>query len=216
MIESIKNIIELFLDKSKHWTLKAGVFISVIGMLFILDITFDLSYDNFLTNKLENIEKIQIIKKNYEADSLKLIKIKVLEDQILNKKHYSELIFKNLDSSLNTLKATLGSSDTTVNKSRSYFLMLLSSNFFFLLIIVILIFSPFFDKDFKTLKSITSWFASLTSFSSIIFATTWLTFRIPIINNDPNLNYFLNFCLHIFLVILLVKIFSKDGKITIY
>ena len=65
MIEGIKNIIELFLDKSRHWTLKAGVFISVIGLLFILDFMFNLSYNYFINNKLENIEKLQIIKKGY-------------------------------------------------------------------------------------------------------------------------------------------------------
>ena len=70
MIEGIKNIVELFLDKSKHWTLRAGVFISVIGVLFILDFTLDLSYNYYVSRKLENLEKIQILKKEYSADAL--------------------------------------------------------------------------------------------------------------------------------------------------
>ncbi|MEN9323541.1 MAG: hypothetical protein RL699_1321, partial [Bacteroidota bacterium] len=45
MIDGIINIIKLFLDKSKHWTLRAGVFISIIGLLLILDFTLNLSYN---------------------------------------------------------------------------------------------------------------------------------------------------------------------------
>lgn len=230
MIEGIKNIIELFLDKSKHWTLRAGIFISIIGMLFIIDFTFDISYNSFISNKLENLEKIQIIKKGYEKDSLKLKNVNILEQQIINKKHYSELLFRDFNLSFNSLKNSITpnindqnqikitNTKHTISKPniRSSFLMLISSNFFFLIVLVILLFSPFFDNDLKTLKSISSWFASLISFSIIIVLTTLLAFKIPIIYNEPIYNYALNLILHTLLVFILAKIFAKDGKITIY
>ena len=205
MIEGLKNIIELFLDKSKHWTLRTGVFISIIGLLFVLDFTFDLSYNYFVNNKLENIEKIQIIKKGYSNDTLKLKKIISIEYQIINKKHYTEslfLSFNSLKKSIipNTIdqNPTSNTIPKTINNTaniRSYFLMLLSSNFLFLIILAILLFSPFFDKELKSLKSLSSWFASVISFTLTIFITTWLTFKIPIIYNEPFYNYLLNIIL---------------------
>ena len=171
MIEGIKNIIELFLDKSKHWTLRTGVFISIIGLLFILDFTFDLSYNYFINNKLDNLEKIQNIKKGYSADTLKLKKIAVFEYQILNKKHYTESLFFSFNSLKNSITPNIIDQNptnkttpkTVTNKPniRSYFFMLLSSNFLFLIVFTILIFSPLFDKELKSLKSLSSWFASL-------------------------------------------------------
>ncbi len=167
MIEEIKNIIELFLDKSKHWTLRAGIFISVIGVLFILDFTLDISYNYYVSRKLDNLEKIQILKKDYSTDTLKLKKIVFLEEKIMNKKHYSEFIFPDFsfpDFSFNSFKKSSIPKITdqkptkivipkaTTNNSNipSYFWMFVSSNYFFLLIFVILIFLPLFGKDQRT------------------------------------------------------------------
>jgi hypothetical protein len=54
MIDGIINIIKLFLDKSKHWTLRAGVFISIIGFMIYhtlmikSSILFNMVYMNLL------------------------------------------------------------------------------------------------------------------------------------------------------------------------
>lgn len=223
MIEGIKNIVELFLDKSKHWTLRAGVFISIIGVLFILDFTLDLSYNYYVSRKLENLEKIQILKKDYSADALKLKKIVFLEDKILNKKHYSEFIFPDLsfpDFSFSSLKnsTTANTKDQNPTKIvrpkiktnkpniRSYFWMLLSSNYIFVIVFVVMIFLPLYGKEQRTLKSISGWFAGLISFSLIIILVTWISFRIPLIYNEPIYNYILNFSIHTFFIILIAKL----------
>lgn len=222
MIEGIKNIIELFLDKSKHWTLRAGVFISIIGVLFILDFTLDLSYNYYVSRKLENLEKIQILKKDYSNDSLKLRKIFFLEEKILNKKHYSEFIFPDFsfpDFSSNSIKKSRSPQITDqkatkivtpkiiTNKSsiRSYYWMLLSSNYLFVIVFAFLIFLPLYGKEQRTLKSISGWFASLISFSLIIIFITWISFRIPLIYNEPIYNYILNFIIHTIFIIAIAK-----------
>ena len=226
MIEGIKNIIELFLDKSRHWTLKAGVFISVIGLLFILDFMFNLSYNYFINNKLENIEKLQIIKKGYSEDTLKLKKIQELEENVLNEKHYTEsffLSFNSLKKSIipNTTDQNVDNKNIPKNATNkknipSPFLMLLTSNLLFLILLIILIFRPFFDKELKTIKTLSSWFASITVLITLITITVWLSFQIPIFYNQPIYNYVLNFILHVILIIGIVKIFGKNGTITIY
>lgn len=226
MIEGIKNIIELFLDKSRHWTLKAGVFISVIGLLFILDFMFNLSYNYFINNKLENIEKLQIIKKGYSEDTLKLKKIQELEESVLNEKHYTEsffLSFNSLKKSIipNTTDQNVDNKNIPKNATNkknipSPFLMLLTSNLLFLILLIILIFRPFFDKELKSIKTLSSWFASITVLITLITITVWLSFQIPIFYNQPIYNYVLNFILHVILIIGIVKIFGKNGTITIY
>jgi hypothetical protein len=226
MIEGIKNIIELFLDKSRHWTLKAGVFISVIGLLFVLDFMFNLSYNYFINNKLENIEKLQVIKKGYSDDTLKLKKIEELEENVINEKHYSESFFLSFNSFKksiipNTTDQNVDNKNTPKNATnkkniRSPFLMLLTSNLLFLILLIILVFRPFFDKELKSLKTLSSWFASMTILITIITITVWLSFQIPILYNQPIYNYVLNFILHVILIIGIVKIFGKNGTITIY
>lgn len=222
MIEGIKNIVELFLDKSKHWTLRAGVFISVIGVLFILDFTLDLSYNYYVSRKLENLEKIQILKKDYSTDDLKLKKILFLEEKIMSKKHYSEFIFPDLsfpDFSFSSLKNSTIAKTTDQNptkivipktktnnpKIRSYFWMLISSNYLFVIVFVIMIFLPLTGKEQRTLKSISGWFAGLVVFSLIIIFVTWISFRIPLINNEPIYNYILNFIIHTLFIVLIAK-----------
>jgi hypothetical protein len=222
MIEGIKNIVELFLDKSKHWTLRAGVFISVIGVLFILDFTLDLSYNYYVSRKIENLEKIQILKKDYSAEALKLKKIQFLEEKIMSKKHYSEFIFPDFSfpdfpfSSLknSTIAKTKDQNPTKIvtpkiktNKPniRSYFWMLLSSNYFFVIVFVVMIFLPLTGKEQRTLKSISGWFAGLVVFSLIIIFVTWISFRIPLINNEPIYNYILNFIIHTIFIVLIAK-----------
>jgi hypothetical protein len=222
MIDGIINIIKLFLDKSKHWTLRAGVFISIIGLLLILDFTLNLSYNYYVSRKLENLEKIQILKKEYSTDDLKLKKILVLEDKILDKKHYSDFIFPDLSfadftfSSLKNLtitkeinqkttKIVIPKTTTNNPKIRSYFWMLLSSNYLFVIVFAIMIFLPLKNKEQRTLKSISGWFAGLVVFSLIIIFVTWISFRIPLIYNEPIYNYILNFILHATFIVLIAK-----------
>ncbi|MCK8143318.1 hypothetical protein MW871_15925 [Flavobacterium sp. I-SCBP12n] len=221
MIEEIKNIVELFLDKSKHWTLRAGVFISIIGVLFILDFSLDLSYNYYVNSKLENLEKIQILKKDYSKDTLKLKKILFLENKIINKKHYSEFIFPDLslpsfDFSYLT-KSTPKINDkkptkTIIVKStikkvnlRSYYWMLFSSNFLLVIVFVVMLFMPLYGKEQRTLKSISGWFAGLVSLSVMMFIITWVAFKIPLIGNNPIYNYILNAVIHIIFLIIVAK-----------
>jgi hypothetical protein len=227
MIEEIRKIIEIFLDKSKHWTLRAGIFISILGFLFIVDFSLNLSYNYHLSNKLEHLEKINSLKKVYEKDSLKFKNIVELENRIICKKHYSDYLL-NLDFSDNfSFKDSRKSITTKINEQKpknnttaknitnkknipSYHWMLISSNYFFLIVFVILIFVPLFGKEQRTLKSLTGWFAGLISFALIIFIVTWIAFKIPIINNNPIYNYILNALIHTVFIAVIVK--NSDKK----
>ena len=89
MIETLKNFIELILDKSKRWTYKFAIIISIISILFVMDFTFKISYNNYLSNKLENLEKIQSLKKGFTNEPNKLKRLLNIENEIFYEKHYS-------------------------------------------------------------------------------------------------------------------------------
>ena len=74
MIEELRKIIELFLDKSKHWTLRAGIFMSILGFIFIIDFCLNFSYNYHLNNKLNHLEKVNSLKIQYKNDSIALKK----------------------------------------------------------------------------------------------------------------------------------------------
>ena len=196
MIEEIRKIIELFLDKSKHWTLRAGIFISILGFLLIIDFSLNLSYNYHLSNKLEHLEKINTLKNIYDKDSIKLKEISITENRVLCKKHYSDYLFyfdlsesfflseskKSITPKIKDQKPknnTNPKSAIIKKNIPSYFWMLFSSNYFFLLVLVVLVFVPLFGKEQRTLKSLTGWFAGLISFSLIILVITWIAFKIP-------------------------------------
>jgi len=217
MFEGIKNIVELFLDKSKHWTLRASVFISIIGILFILDLSLNLSSNVFINNKIESLTKIQTLKRNYNNDSINLKKITDLENKIIDKKHYSDFLFPNfslnflIKSNIENIKdqspTKIVKPNIATNNSniRSYFWMLISSNYLFVIVFVVMIFFPLYGKEQRTLKSISGWFAGLISFSLIIILVTWVSFKIPLIYNEPIFNYILNFIIHTIFIILIAK-----------
>ena len=221
MIEEIRKIIEIFLDKSKHWTLRAGIFISILGFIFIVDFSLNLSYNYHLSNKLEHLEKINSLKKVYENDSLKLKNILETENRIILKKHYSDYLLnldlldnfsfndpkKSISPKINDQKPKNNTIPKTITKKKnipSYFWMLVSSNYFLLLVFVILIFVPLFGKEQRTLKSLTGWFAGLISFALMIFIITWIAFKIPILFGNPIYNYILNAVIHTVFIALIV------------
>lgn len=140
----------------------------------------------------------------------------------MSKKHYSEFIFPDLsfpDFSFSSLKNSTIAKTTDQNPTkivipktktnnpniRSYFWMLISSNYLFVIVFVIMIFLPLTGKEQRTLKSISGWFAGLVVFSLIIIFVTWISFRIPLINNEPIYNYILNFIIHTLFIVLIAK-----------
>ncbi len=223
MIEELRKIIELFLDKSKHWTLRAGIFMSILGFIFIIDFCLNFSYNYHLNNKLNHLEKVNSLKIQYKNDSIKLKNIIALEKRILGKKHYSDYLFnldlpstfsfnddkKNINPKIRDLK--LENNDRIEKKNiPSYFWMFITSNYFFILIFSILIFLPLFGKQQRTLKSLSGWFAGLVSFSLIMIIVTWIAFKIPIIDNNPIYNYILNVIIHTFFIVIIVKNSDKE------
>ncbi len=223
MFETIKNFIDLILDKSKHWTLKLAASISILSLILIIDYNFKLSYNHFIESKLTNLEKIESLKKSFTSNPSKIKSLNKLENEIFYEKHYSELINKLFISSPKNIKVKPDKTEITKIKklntdlnivknepdNRTYLSMFISTNLIWLIAILIMIALPFTDKQKFNLKTIINLYSTSLIITLMCFGFTWLTFKIPILFGMPFINYCLNFTLHILSIVGLSKLSDK-------
>lgn len=221
MIESIKHFFNLLFDNSKSWGFRTAAGISIIGFLVLTDLVLNFSYNLHTNNKINQIEKIQNIKNNYKSDSLKLNKIISLENKVLNKEHYTEFLSRNLSnisfkSDIKDQNENQANNETktTIKPIRSVFWMAFSSNYLFALILPVLLFLPLYGKDSRTASGILGWFASLIMVGAIGAFVTWISYQIPLIDDNPIWNYVLNFLIHSLFLFLIIKLGNDKNKKT--
>jgi len=222
MIESIKHFFNLLFDNSKSWTFRAAAGISIIGFLVLTDLTLNFSYNLHTNNKINQLEKIQSIKKDYKSDSLKLNKIVILENKVLNKEHYTEFLSRNLskvsfkpDIKDQNVTQSTNETTTTIKPIKSLFWMAFSSNYLLTIILPFLIFLPLYNSDSRTGTGILGWFASIIMIGAMGALVTWISYQIPLIWSNPIWNYILNFLIHTVFWILIVKLNKKTNANTV-
>jgi len=221
MIESIKHFFNLLFDNSKSWTFRAAAGISILGFLVLTDLTLNFSYNLHTNNKINQLEKIQIIKKDYKLDSLKLNKIVTLENKVLNKEHYTEFLSRNLSNISfkpeikdQTVNQSTNETTITTKPIKSLFWMVLSSNYLLLIILPFLILLPIYNRKTRTGSGILSWFASLIMIGAIVALITWISYQIPWFWDNPIWTYVANFLIHTLFLILIIKIGNEQNKKT--
>lgn len=221
MDNTTNSLLTFFLDKSRSIGVKTALTISILGLLLVVDIGLNLSYNLNLNNKISQLERIQNLKKSYQSDSLKLSEIKRLEDEIFNKAHYSDYLRFDFSTS-NRISKTKdqGNSQDNIKKfpgiksnsiTVSTFWMVLSSNFSLILIWPILIFLPLFPDQTKQKSFFVGWLAMNIIWAGLITTTTVIAYQIPIILDNPSYNYWLNFVIHSIILTLLI-FFSKKKQ----
>lgn len=221
MDSTANSLLNFFLDKSRSIGVKTALTISIFGLLILVDVGLNLSYNLSLNNKISQLERIQNLKQSYISDSLKLSEIKRLENEILANKHYSSFLrldFSTSSQSFDTENQKAnhrGEATLTSNKpaplSVSTFWMVLSSNYSLLLIWPILIFLPLFPDQTRQKGFFVGWVAMNIIWAGLITLTTVVAFQIPIISDNPTYNYWLNFVIHT-LFLTLIILLSKKNK----
>lgn len=222
MGDIFKHLIDLIKDKTTSWGFKTALFISIIGLIFISDYYLGFSYNYYLNNKIGQLEKIGNLKNKYQTDSLTLDELKRIEQRVVSKKHYSDelshLFLK--DSIKSEISQIINKNIPENNKSiintikpiRSLFWMTVSSNYMFVFILPFLIFMPLYSKDGRSANAIVGWFATIIMFGIIGVITTWISYQIPLIWGNPIWNYVLNFFIHTFFLIGLIKLGNDKNK----
>tara|TARA_B100000953_G_scaffold259867_1_gene225054 strand:+ start:64 stop:723 length:660 start_codon:yes stop_codon:yes gene_type:complete len=216
MIESIRHFFDLIFDKSKSWGFKTATTISILGLLVLLDLGFGFSYDFQVINQLEQLEKIQVLKKEFKDEPKKLAKIKSLEEKTLSKEHYSDFFTRKFNDLITneTIPIDNGIEEKEINEDskRSLFWMVITSNFFFVLIFPFLLFVPIFSRDGRKANSLVGWFASIILIGVIVSFVTWISYQIPLIDNNPKWNYIVNFIIHILFFGAIAKYSNSNDK----
>ncbi|WP_299117969.1 hypothetical protein [uncultured Winogradskyella sp.] len=201
MIDFIRDIFSFAKDKSTSIGLKAGIVITLFGLLVFSDYAFNLTYNYYVNNKTEQLIKLNQLKVIYAENSLELKKIRLTEKRILNQRHYSEVLNEFLES-YSKQKITVenpiikNENKEERNSKRSLFWMVLSSNYFFILLILVLLILPFTGSIHREIKNILGSLAAIIILMGLISLITWIAYKIPLIYNRPYLNYALNFIIH--------------------
>ncbi|MDX6748129.1 hypothetical protein SHK09_15130 [Polaribacter sp. PL03] len=216
MGDILKHFIDLIKDKTTSWGFKTALFISVIGLIFVSDFYLGFSYNYHLNNKIEQLGKISSLKQKYTTDSIILNGLSEMERKVFNNKHYSDklsrLFLKDSIKSetseiIDQNKPANNTPKTTTKKPiRSIYWMSITSNYLLVIILPFLLLIPLFSKDGRTSNAIVGWFASLIMFGIIGSITTWISYQIPLILNNPIYNYAMNFSIHTLFWIIIIKL----------
>lgn len=215
----INKVVDFFLDKSKSIGLKTAMFISTLTVLIFIDLSIDFTYDLTINSKLEQLSKLDKLKKQYVNDKSKLILINQIEKDVFDKTHYSEWFdfsfsFPSFDneSIANDQKEPNIKKSTSKPKnpnilSKSW--MTLTSSFSFWLMWPILLLLPFYQKK-KQKGFFFGWLALNAVWASIIVMATVIAYQIPLIYNNPTFNYILNFIIHVAIIGLATYLIKKE------
>jgi len=208
----IKLFENLIIDSSKTIGQKSWRILLALFILSSLDCAFNFTYDIHITNKLETLEKINNLKKEYKNDSSYTIQLANLETRYKGRKHYYDYLndyyFRFLNFSTNLFKSDNKEIDKsqirndntiTNNPIRSKFWMFISSNLILIILAIFMIIAMFVPAENKkaTILGILILFI-LNILLMVLF--NWLSYFIPIIYGKPVFNYIINFGINIFII----------------
>lgn len=189
---------------------------SLFVIIFIDNVlSFTFSYNN--SNKIDQIEKLNSIVADTTLSSIEIKKLKSLRTNIIEHKTwkdqlYTKLIsidFKSKDGDIPIVK----NDKQELKKERSYWIHFLSSSWIFCIIMVIMPFIGLFDKKSPFLPT---FIAIVFLIEPIFYGLSWLFAKgfsfIPVIDNNPNLNYILNAVLHLIIILMIGFIITKTEK----
>jgi len=223
----IDKIINVIFDKSKSIGLRSWVVFFSLIALFTVDYIVNFTYDIHVSYKLETLEKINNLKKEYKNDSLYTIQLANLETEYKDRKHYYDYAhdysrrFLNFSTSLfksdnkEIIKSQIKKATTitkTNNPIRSNFWMFVSSNFFFILLTLFIFITPIFSKELNTKESLLGLFIVFVIVICAMLFANWTAYLIPILFNNSIWNYILNFVIHSTIITIISIIGYKSQK----
>jgi len=208
MNNTVGNILNFFADSSKTIGSRLGTITISILLLILLDLLSGLTY-NFQTNnklnQLENVHKLMLV---HSTDAEKKMSLKEMENYILHKRHYSEVL-SGWARSLTQSNEKIKNEPISARRKPSVLslnLMILSSSFGFFLVLLLILFVPFYSR-FKGIKlegfELENVLALTITLAFMAAITTSLAYLIPVIDEGkPYWNYVVNFLIHTFFIVL--------------
>lgn len=231
----INDFINFLGDKSLTLSKKTILIVSIVFIVVVVDFWFGFSFNYSLNQRLNQIEKIELIKSNFNLPDSLNNQLGDIEFKIIYKKDYLNFLLWNFNKinngkSLNTNKvepdtsSMIGStqdstsireSPTIKSKSETYskrkfFLDLVSSSYIFLLILIILPFIPLTQKE-----NIANSYIGVIVIMIVIIGFTivnYLLYSLIPTLSKPWINYLFNAILHFSIVYSIIKLISRSSK----
>ena len=221
ILDYIKEFKDYIFDESTSWGNVIAKFISLFVFLVFIDLCLNFSYNLDVQNKLSQIEKISRLKSKYKNDSIYILKIRKIENNIFNKEHYSDFlprILSEISFNQETIDQNINQSNTanktTKNPIKDVFWMTISSSYLLLIIFPFLLFLPVYDRNARTGNGIAGWVSSLVMIGGMILLITWIAYQIPWPWNNPTWTYIVNFLIHSLFWFLIIKLGNDKNKKT--
>lgn len=185
-------------------------------VLIIIDNTLSFTYNYNNSRKIEQIEKLNVVVTDTTLSSVEIMELKNLRNNIINHKTWKDQIYNKLiaiDFKSKDTNTIVIKNDTKLpKKERNYWIHFVSSSWLFVIVMLITPFIGLFDK--KT--SFSSSMIAVVFIIPIFYGLSWIfakTFSfIPIINNNPNINYIINSALHLLIFLFIGFIIKKNEK----
>ena len=197
-MELINSIFVFFTDKTKKLTHKTIMILGVIIIIILLDNTLSFSYSLIIKDSTLSSKEKQILK-NMRSN---IIEHKTWKDNIYN------FNFKLKEDNRVIVKNDI----QTDTNERNYLIHFITSSWLFMIIMFIM---PFFGL-LKKEDSLLSTFVIILTIELIFFGLSWILAQvfsyIPVINNNPNINYLINSILHLLIFTLVGILINKIEK----
>jgi len=204
-LEFLNSIFHFFTDKTRGLSSKAITTIIVIALIVLIDNTLSFSYYYNTENKIEQISNVNKLLTDTTLTKIENQKLLNIRKDIIDRKTWKDKTWdfiSNMDfRSENSLTENPTEKEIeTLLSERSYLWHFISSSW---LIVILMIASPFigiFDKKTPFGQAI----GILIILEPFLYGMAWILAKlfsfIPIILNNPTLNYILNaiLCLGVF------------------
>lgn len=216
-MELINSIFVYFTDKTKKFSHKTVIILFSLMLLVVVDNTLSFTYNYNTTNKIDQIQKLNMIVSDTTLANSEIDDLKVLRNDILNHKTWKDQLynkivaidFKSKDGNKPVVKSDI---PKMVNE-RNYWYHFISSSWILFIIMVIIPFVGIFDKKTSFGSTI---MALIFFIAPIFYGFSWLFAKlfsfIPVISNNPNINYIVNAILHLLSFLLIGFLAKKFDK----
>jgi hypothetical protein len=227
----INDFINFLADKSLTLSKKTILIVSIVFILIVVDLLFGFSFNYSLNQRLNQIEKIEQIRLNYNLTDTNEQQLKKIEDKIINKKDYLYFLLWQFQNVVKQETTTPNDSTFTIAEKpdstfipqpskiqietekvlkRKFFLDLLSSSYILLLLLIILPFVPLFQKE-NTADSYIGVLIIMIVIIGFTIVNYYLYSLIPTICR-PWVNYLINVVLHFGIVYSIIKLITRSSK----
>lgn len=209
---NVGNIAYFWTDKTKSISSRVGFTIVLFLIIFALDFWSGLTYNFHINNKLRQLESISTLKRIYSGDSIKLLSLEKMENEVFARRHlYSSVgaYCRTLLSFKQDIPGKAKEDNGKLQQRLQLKYMILTSSYSVIILLIFLIFLPLYlPKPMKVDGQFLLGWASMIVITSLIIGTiTTIAYAIPVINPDQIYwNYILNFIIHSIFLFAIIRI----------